>query len=257
MKRLKFYHIRSDNLELMMVIECISPSGLSVPLSFVLSSGPIPSLPNLSSKIAAIITSPNGWTDNEISTAWFTETFIPFANAHKVANAPVLLLLDGHNSYESDTFHKAAFQNNIIIFAFPSKCTHKLQPLNVVIFTQVQRYWSNHCDNRIAQHVKMDQYNIIQEYMEICPQLMTPELMHSAFSTTGIFPFTDALFIDDDFAPAKSFSHTMHIPESFPAEVLSSPPVVSDISDLETSGNKSDTSESMTADAPAEQTHHS
>jgi hypothetical protein len=81
----------------------------------------------------------------------------------------------------------------------------------------------------------MDQYNIIQEYMEIRPQSMTPELMHSAFSTTGIFPFNDALFIDDNFAPAKSFSHTMHIPKSFPAEVPSSPPVVSDVSDLETS----------------------
>ena len=109
MKRLKFYCIRSDNLELMMVIECISPSGLSVPPSFVLSSGPILSLPDLSGEIAAIATSPNGWTDNEIGMAWFTETFIPFANDHKVADAPVLLLLDSHNSHESDMFRKAVF----------------------------------------------------------------------------------------------------------------------------------------------------
>jgi hypothetical protein len=109
MKRSKFYRICLDNLELMMVIECVSPSGLSVPLSFILSSGPIPSLPNLSSEIAAIVTSPNGWTDNEIGTAWFTETFIPFANNHKVADVLVLLLLDGHNSHESDTFHEATF----------------------------------------------------------------------------------------------------------------------------------------------------
>jgi hypothetical protein len=137
MKRSKFYHVHSDNLELMMVIECISPSGLSVPPSFVLSSGPIPSLPDLSSEITAIVTSPNGWTNNKISMAWFIEMFIPFANDHKVADAPVLLLLDGHNSHESDMFYEAAFQNNIIVFAFPSKCTHKLQPLNVIIFAQV------------------------------------------------------------------------------------------------------------------------
>jgi hypothetical protein len=137
MKRSKFYRIRSDNLELMTVIECVSPSGLSVPPSFILLSGPIPSLPNLSGKIATIMTSPNGWTDNEISTAWFTEMFIPFANDHKVANVPVLLLLDGHNSYELDTFREAAFRNNIIVFACPSKCTHKLQPLDVIVFAQV------------------------------------------------------------------------------------------------------------------------
>jgi hypothetical protein len=70
--------------------------------------------------------SPNGWTDNEIGTVWFMETFILFANDHKVTDAPVVLLLNGHNSHESDTFRKAAFQNNIIVIAFPSKCTHKL-----------------------------------------------------------------------------------------------------------------------------------
>jgi len=134
MKRSKFYQIRSDNLELMMVIECVSPSGLSIPPSFVLLSGPTPSLPDVSGKIAAIATSPNGWTDNEISMAWFMETFIPFANNHKVADAPVVLLLDSHNSHESDMFREAVFQHHIIVVAFPSKCTHKLQPLDVVIF---------------------------------------------------------------------------------------------------------------------------
>src|SRR6267142_352526 len=32
LKRSKFYRIRSDNLELITIIECISPAGLSTPL---------------------------------------------------------------------------------------------------------------------------------------------------------------------------------------------------------------------------------
>jgi hypothetical protein len=104
----------------------------------------------------AIVTSPNGWTDNEIGTAWFMEMFILFANNHKVANVPIVLLLDGHNSHESDAFHKATFHHNIIVLAFPLKCTHKLQPLDVIVFAQVQCHWSNHCNKRIIQHVKMD-----------------------------------------------------------------------------------------------------
>ena len=99
----------------------------------------------------------------------------------------------------------------------------------------------------------MDCYNIIQEYMEICPWLMTPKLLHLAFSTTGTFPFNNALFTDDDFTPAKSFSHTMHVPMSFPTEVPSSLPFMSsDFSNLETSGNNSNGAESMAVDAPAE-----
>jgi hypothetical protein len=85
---------------------------------------------------------------------------------------------------------------------------------------------------------------------------MTPELLRLVFSTTGTFPFNNALFTDDDFTPAKSFSHTMHVPMSFPTEVPSFPPfVLADFSDLETLGNDSNGAESMAVDAPAE--HHS
>jgi hypothetical protein len=240
----------------MTIIECISPSRLSVPPSFVLSSRCIPSFPDLSGKISAIVTSPNGWTDNEIGTAWFAETFIPFANGHKVSDAPIVLLLDGHNSHKSDAFHEASFQHNIIVIAFPSKCTHKLQPLDIIVFTQTQCHWSAHCDNRIIHYMKMDRYNIIPEYMEIHPQSMTPELMHLAFTTTGIFPFNDTLFTNDGFAPARSFSHTMHAPISFPPEVPSSPPLASDLSDCEMSDDKSSTAESMATDAPEAQVYH-
>jgi hypothetical protein len=85
----------------------------------------------------AIATFPNGWTDNEIGMAWFIETFILFANSHKVADMPIVLLLDGHNLHESDAFREATFQHHIIVIAFPSKCTHKLQPLDVIVFAQV------------------------------------------------------------------------------------------------------------------------
>ena len=42
------YWISSDNLELVMVIECVSAAGESVPTSFVLSDGPKPDLRKLS-----------------------------------------------------------------------------------------------------------------------------------------------------------------------------------------------------------------
>jgi hypothetical protein len=79
----------------MTVIECVSPSGLSVPPSYILSSRPTLSFPNLSGKIGAIATFPNGWTDNEISTMWFIEMFIlfPFANNHKVTDASTVHVL--------------------------------------------------------------------------------------------------------------------------------------------------------------------
>jgi hypothetical protein len=251
LKKGKFYHVGSNNLEHITVIECISPSGLFVPSFFILSSGPTSSFPNLSGKIGVITTSPNGWTNNEIGTAWFIETFIPFSNNHKMTDASIILLLDGHNLHKLDAFCKAAFEHNIIIIAFPSKCTHKLQPLDIVIFAQTQRHWSNYCDNCIVHHIKMNHYNIIQEYLEIRSQSMMPELLHLAFSITGTFPFNNTLFTNNDFAPVKSFSNSMHVSQSFLAEVPTSFPAASDASNMKLSSNKSNSVENVAKDAPA------
>jgi len=167
LKRSKFYRVRSDNLELVTIIECISPAGLSIPPAFILVEGPIPALPDLDVPIGAISTSPNGWTDNELGLKWFQETFIPFANAHKINDTPILLLLDGHDSHETDELRMVAYEHNIFILAFPSKCTHKLQPLDVTVFAQIQCKWSSHCDCRIYDSITMNRYNVVPEYMEV------------------------------------------------------------------------------------------
>jgi hypothetical protein len=182
-------------------------------------------------QIGAIATSPNGWTDNELGTEWFKQTFIPFATSQKKNDDPIILLLDGHDSHETDGLRALAYEHNVIVIAFPSKCTHKLQPLDVVVFAQTQRNWSNHCDRRIYENSPMNRYNVIQEYMKVRDASMTPELCSSAFSCTGIYPLNPTIFTDEDFAPAKSFSTSMHVPKSFPRETRSSPPLPSDLSD--------------------------
>ena len=237
LKRSKFYRIRSDNLELVTIIECISPACLSIPPAFVLAQGPIPALPDLGVDIGAVATSPNGWTDNELGLEWFKQTFIPFATTHKLNDDPILLLLDGHDSHETDKLRTLAYEHDIFILAFPSKCTHKLQPLDVTVFSQVQRKWSAHCDHRIYENVAINRYNVIPEYMQVRVVSMTPELISSAFSCTGIYPFNPQVFANVDFAPAKMFSTTSHVPTSFPADVPSSSPIASDASNSASLGD--------------------
>lgn len=156
LKASKFYQICLDNLELVTAIECISPSGLSIPPVFILAQGPIPDLSNLDVPISAVGTSPNGWTDNELGLRWFQETFVPFATMHKTNDTPILLLLDGHDSHETDELQTVAYQHNIFILTFPSKYTHKLQPLDVVVFSQLQHKWTSNCDHRACEKVTID-----------------------------------------------------------------------------------------------------
>ena len=240
-KSSQFYLMHADNLELVTVIKCISPSGLSVPPMFVLSKGLIPNLDDsgMDAPISGIVTSPNGWTDNEIGLQWFRDAFIPFAIAHKITDDPVILLVDGHNSHETDEIRKLAYKFNIIVLAFPSKCTHKLQPLDVLVFSQVQRRWSKTCDRLVQKNSAMDRHNVVPEYMKVRAWSMTPQILASSFSCTGIFPFNPNTFTNDDFAPAKSLSITMHVLNSFPADILSSSPLPSDMSDWSSSDGES------------------
>ena len=231
LKRSKFYCVHSDNLELVTIIECISPAGLSVPPAFILAQGPIPALPDLDVPIGAVAMSPNGWTDNKLGLKWFQETFIPFATAHKINDAPILLLLDGHDSHETDKLRTLAYDHNIFILAFPSKCTHKLQPLDIMVFAQVQCQWSSHCDRHIIENIAIDRYSVIPEYMKVRAASMKPKLIRSAFSCTSILPFNPHVFTNVDFAPARSFSIIPQVPGSFPVDIPSSSPVPSNVSD--------------------------
>ncbi|EGO19009.1 hypothetical protein SERLADRAFT_352940, partial [Serpula lacrymans var. lacrymans S7.9] len=134
------YRVSSDNLELITVIECILAAGICMKPSFILKDGPFPDVRGLES-IGSISRTPNGWTDHDICERWFSDVFIPEASSRRVNNKPIVLTLDGHSSHEQPAIQKIAYNNNIIIFCFPSKTTHKLQPLDVIVFSPVQRKW--------------------------------------------------------------------------------------------------------------------
>ncbi|KLO16423.1 hypothetical protein SCHPADRAFT_823234, partial [Schizopora paradoxa] len=142
--------IQSDNLELVTILECVSAAGEVVPPSFVLKHG---ITPNLIGKIdedeyAACYFSDSGWTDTLNCEQWISRNFIPFAIKHMVdSEKPIVLFMDGQETHEKPPILRAVYKVlkeqdiEIIIFCFPSKTTHKTQPLDVGIFSHVQKKW--------------------------------------------------------------------------------------------------------------------
>jgi len=152
--------------------------------------------------------------------------------------------MDGHSSHEQMAIQRVAYDNGIIIHAFPSKTTHKLQPLDVGVFSSVQRAWTKHCDKRLANGIEIDRYNFIHEYMAIHP-IITPDLIKKAFKKTGLYPLDPSVFMDNDFAPSLVYSTTAHLPPSYPVEVPSSP--------MAAPSNADEVDESMTLDSSEEE----
>jgi hypothetical protein len=62
-----------------------------------------------------------------------------------------LLLLDGHASHFNWEFFDFCLSNRIIPLCLPAHSTHLLQPLDVGLFSPLQRYYSNSLDEWIRR----------------------------------------------------------------------------------------------------------
>lgn len=145
---------------------------------------------------------------------------------------PILLIMDGHESHESLNLKRVVYRHlrdsenpvEVIILCFPSKCTHKMQPLDVGVFSVVGRQWRKHCDERAIMKKKINRFSIIPEYIQGVRHTITKELIQSSFRSTGIWPINRNIFTDEDFAPSNASSLTLHVPESYPPDVRPSSP---------------------------------
>jgi hypothetical protein len=112
-----------------------------------------------------------GWTDKELKEKWTKDVFMPFSAANRVDDTkPVILTCDGHESHETPEIQKAVYSwegCGFIVLYFPSKCTYKMQPLDVVIFAQSGRAWREHCEECLHRGIIINRYSVIQNYLQV------------------------------------------------------------------------------------------
>lgn len=118
-------------------------------------------------------------------------------------------------------FKSIAYKHGIIVHAFPSKTMHKMQPLDVGVFSIPQHAWTKHCDECLAEGVNITCYNFIHEYM-VAHKAITPELVQKAFAKTGLYPLNLSVFNARDFAPSIVLAPKAYLPPSYLQETPSS-----------------------------------
>jgi hypothetical protein len=85
---------------------------------------------------AHVASSPNGWTDDATGLHWLEEIFDRYTKK-KASNGlrKRLLYLDGHGSHLNMNFINWCDKNNILLAIYPPHSTHRLQPLDVALFS--------------------------------------------------------------------------------------------------------------------------
>jgi hypothetical protein len=75
-------------------------------------------------------------------------------NRHTTAKVPRgwrLLILDGHGSHVTADFIDFCDINRILLAIFPPHSTHSRQPLDVVLFSPLARYYTTELNRKLHQ----------------------------------------------------------------------------------------------------------
>ena len=145
---------------------------------------------------------PSGWmtTDNF---QLFLHHFVKHTQATK--HNPVVLLCDNHESHISVEGLDYASENGVVMLSFPPHCSHKLQPLDRTVYGPLNFFYNNSCESWMYNNPgkPMTIYEIPEMVGCAYPKSVTPANIQSGFRITGIHPFNENVFTDDEFLPSE------------------------------------------------------
>jgi DDE superfamily endonuclease len=176
--------------ESLTVIECISATGVSIPLMIIYKSQYLQGhwFDSNTPKDWVVATSPKGWTSNALGLKWLQEYF-------ELATRPQngryrFLILDGHGSHLTPEFQDFCFQNKIILLCLPPHTSYLLQPLDIAVFSPLKHYFHHAVEKRLRTGtLRFPKTEFLETYEKIRPQALIVKNIKAEFWKAGLVPF--------------------------------------------------------------------
>ena len=142
------YTCQDGNREFISLLACICADGTALPPALIYQSNSydiqstwVQDL-GVKNNDAFIATSESGWTSDTFGKNWLVNIFDRFTKS-KAGNRRRLLIVDGHSSHVNLAFLEMCDKLRIIVHILPAHSTHKLQPLDVGLFSPLATYYSD------------------------------------------------------------------------------------------------------------------
>lgn len=185
---------QDGNREWITLIECISAAAGVLP-PFFISPGQVHTIGTYSrveeiDLEACYEQSPKGWSSDMLALKWL-DHFIQYTKPSTDVNVWRLLICDNHNSHMTFEFRHRCHDNQVAIFFFSAHITHILQPLDVGIFSPLDRYYRQFVDAFLRNnpiHTPIHRGDTFVHINEGRRKALSDSNMKSAWSATGIFP---------------------------------------------------------------------
>ena len=164
--------------------------------------------------------SSNGWSNDLFGLKWLLDVFDP--NTHPTSpRTKRLLIVDGHSSHVNMAFINACDALRIILLVLPPHSTHRLQPLDVVLFGILSTAYSKELDSlqfKSLGLVSMKKRNFLDRFRPAWNKAFTQENIQRAFEKPGIWPLNPDLVLNVLTAPL-SLLPANDTPESLELQV--------------------------------------
>ena len=182
------------------IIECITADGTSLkPYVIFMGQEPEtgwwPATECLQDWVWAF--SPKGWTDNELGVDWLKKVLIPHTTQ---SDQHHILILDGHDSHETDQFQWHCLQHRIHLVWLPPHTSHKLQPLDVGPFSSLASHYGQAVHKYTPTgYATINRATFTMLYTEVRLSAMTERNIRAGWKRAGIDPWdVDRILQDPD-----------------------------------------------------------
>jgi prepilin-type processing-associated H-X9-DG protein len=153
------YTMTDGNREFVTLLACICADGTKIPVGLIyegeshdLQDSWVEELEDNDEVYFAAST--NGWTCNSLGLQWLQKILDPHTKA-KAGRSKRLLIVDRHSSHVNMAFLDWADRNRIIVHIMPAHSTHRLQPLDVGLFSPLSTAYSNQLNSLMHKSLGM------------------------------------------------------------------------------------------------------
>jgi hypothetical protein len=189
-------HLSDGSREWFTVLACICADGGALPPAVIyeapsgnIQSAWVDQIEENTHQIS-VTTSPSGWSNDEIGLAWLEQVFDRYTKERAHGDYR-LLIMDGHGSHITRDFINYCDQNRILIYILPPHSTHRLQPLDVVIFKPLSQAYTHELTEYLhSSHgsAGLRKREFLPFFYRAWTSTMTRALIAKSFKATGIYP---------------------------------------------------------------------
>ena len=186
------------NREWITLIACISASGDYIPPCIIYSAttGNLQTSWledfNTEEHTCHFASSEKGWTNNELGFKWL-EIFDRYTKAKaRQGRDWRVLWVDGHGSHLNMEFLLWSIEHRIHIAVYPSHSTHRLQPLDIGLFSPLASYYSTNLSSFIAA----TKGYLFMLFWPAFQKAFSQKNINHAWAKAGIWPWNPTPILD-------------------------------------------------------------